>query len=263
MKLRLFLIIVAFIILFSCSNPTGPGNNAPILSGIENQTITAGQTKDVVLSASAADSDSLEFSILMNPGFLSISGFSQVGDTATATLVMAPDDTISGSFNAMIQVSDEDGDTDIDGFTIEVEAPPEVSIFPGVGAAGIELGDTYGVVEDLYGIPDRAYRYGTYTYYHFLHYNSIKAIFEIVNTYLSFNENDTIVSIEVEPPYEGATEEFIGIGSSLGDVVDAYGAPSASGTGYINFYAYDFLGVEFYYSAGDSLITGIKVYYPD
>ncbi len=275
MKLRFFLIIIAFVaILFSCSKddngPTGPGNNAPILSNIGNQTVTARQAKDVVLSATDADGDSLEFSIPINPDFLSISGFSQVGDTATATLVIAPDETISGSFYATVQVSDGEGGTDIDGFTIEVAAAPEIGVFPGVGAAKIKLGDTYSVVEDLYGIPDRCLTFQfydpseqTYEYWHYLHYDSIKAIFEIVNIYKGYNENDVILSIKVEYPYEGVTEELIGIGSSLNDVVDAYGEPPGVGTGSINYYEYDFLGIEFYYDEGDTLVTGIQVYYSE
>jgi hypothetical protein len=268
LKLRIFLIIFAFVvILFSCNGPTGPENNAPILATIGNQTVTAGQTKDVVLSATDADNDSLEFSIPMNPDFLSISGFSQVGDTATATLVIAPDDTILGSFHAIVQVSDKEGDTNIKGFMIEVEAGPEVSIFPGEGAAEIKLGNPYSLVRKLYGIPDRVYTFQfydpgdqSYEYWHFLHYNSIKAIFEIDNNYKGFKDDDVIVSIKVESPYEGVTEELIGIGSSLNDVVDAYGQPSSSS---IDYYKYFSRGITFYYEEGDTLVTGIEVYYPD
>ncbi len=128
MKPRLFLIIIVLVtIFFSCgkddNGPTGPKNTAPILSSIENQTVTAGQTKDVVLSATDADGDSLEFSIPTNPGFLSITGLSQIGDTATATLVISPDATITGTFDATIQVSDGEGGVDSENITIEVTEP--------------------------------------------------------------------------------------------------------------------------------------------
>ena len=128
MKPRLLLIILASVtIFFSCGNedngPTGPENEAPILSSIEDQTITAGQTKNVELSASDTDGNTLTFSIPTNPGFLSLTGFSQIGDTATATLVISPEETITGTFDATIQVSDGEGGVDSENITIEVTEP--------------------------------------------------------------------------------------------------------------------------------------------
>ncbi|MCK4427072.1 MAG: PD40 domain-containing protein [candidate division Zixibacteria bacterium] len=128
MKLRVVLIILALTTMFfSCgkkeSSPTAPKNAAPELAGIGNQSVTPGQTKDLALCAADADGDSLSFSIPTNPGFLSITGFSQLGDTAIATLVIAPEDTITGSFNATVQVSDGRGGVDSESFTIEVAEP--------------------------------------------------------------------------------------------------------------------------------------------
>ncbi|MEW6510431.1 MAG: YCF48-related protein [Bacteroidota bacterium] len=101
-------------------------NTPPVLADIGNHFVTAGETKGVPLSATDADSDPLTFSILTNPGFLSITGFSQSGNSATATLQIAPAAGISGSFPASMQVSDGRGGTDIDTFTIEVLAPQPV-----------------------------------------------------------------------------------------------------------------------------------------
>ena len=129
MKHRILLIIIVLITLsFSCGkSPTGPENTAPVLSGIDNQTVTAGQTENVALSATDTDGNSLALSIPTNPGFLSITGFSQVGDTATATLVIAPDETIAGTFNATVRVSDGQGGADNESFTIEVVASYSLS----------------------------------------------------------------------------------------------------------------------------------------
>jgi hypothetical protein len=135
MKPRIHLIIIAMITLsFSCgkkeSGPTGPENTAPVLSIIDNQTVTAGQTKDIALSATDLDSDLLSFSIPTNPGFLSITGLSQVEDTATATLVIAPEETITGTFNATVQVSDGEGGVDSKNFSIDVaESTPSIDVY--------------------------------------------------------------------------------------------------------------------------------------
>jgi hypothetical protein len=90
------------------------------LFSIDDQTIMAGQTENIELSATDADGDLLTFSIPTNPGFLSITGFSQVLNKAMATLVMAPDETIIGNFDATVQVSDGQGGVDRVVFTIEV-----------------------------------------------------------------------------------------------------------------------------------------------
>jgi hypothetical protein len=135
MKLKFLVIILALTLMFvSCgkgeddNGTTGPGNTAPVLTEIADQTVNAGGTENVELSATDADGDSLNFSISTNPGFLSISGFSQTGDTANATLVIAPEDILSGTFDATVQVSDDQGGSDNASFIIEVEQPPEPEI---------------------------------------------------------------------------------------------------------------------------------------
>ena len=131
MKLKILAIIISLTLIFvSCNDngPTSPGNTAPVLTEIADQTVTAGGTENVELSATDVDGDSLNFSIPTNPGFLPISGFSQTGNTANATLVIAPEETLSGTFDATVQVSDGIGGSDIVSFIIEVQQPPEPEI---------------------------------------------------------------------------------------------------------------------------------------
>jgi photosystem II stability/assembly factor-like uncharacterized protein len=102
---------------------SGGANTPPLLSEIGNQLVTAGETKNVQLSATDLDGDALTFSVLVNPGFLSISNFSQTGNVATATLVMSPLLNVQGVFNASVQVSDGKGGVDSENFTVEVIPP--------------------------------------------------------------------------------------------------------------------------------------------
>lgn len=101
-------------------------NGNPELSYIGSQTVIAGQTKNVPISATDDDGDPLSFSIPTNPGFLSITDFSQAGNTATATLSISPSSFLSGIYNAEVQVSDGKGGLDNESLTIEVILPPPV-----------------------------------------------------------------------------------------------------------------------------------------
>ncbi len=98
-------------------------NSPPTLSGVGDQMVIAGQIRNISLTATDVDEDPLSFNIPTNPGFLSITGFSQTGTTATATLVIAPAANITGSFDAQVQVSDSRGGIDSESLTIEVSAP--------------------------------------------------------------------------------------------------------------------------------------------
>ncbi len=266
------IIIVLITIFFSCgkknSSPTGPENTAPELSVIVNQTVTAGEVKNLTLTATDTDGNSLTFSISTNPGFLSITGFFQVGDTATATLVIAPDETITGTFDATIQVSDGMGGVDSEDFSIEV-AEPTAEIIPGVGAANVKLNDSYSELKQIHGSYDSVMQFkftnasnGSTYYMYLLTYESIKAKFYIYSSSQGLDNNDKIISIEVQAPYEGVTEENIGIGSSLEDVVDAYGSPTEIVTSYSNYYKYESLNTLFYFDTGETLVTKIRIYNP-
>lgn len=128
METRILLNLCIFFLLFySCEKDDNgnseSGNKAPLLSDISNQTVSAGYAKNVQLSATDPDGDSLSFSISTNPGFLTITNSSQTGDTATATLVLDPDNDVKGDFTAAIQVSDGKGGKDNKNFMIEVTEP--------------------------------------------------------------------------------------------------------------------------------------------
>jgi hypothetical protein len=130
MKIKILLSISVFVILFStCKKdeenqiPTELENTIPIFSDINNQTVTAGVTDSVGLIAVDGDSDLLTFSIITNPGFLSIMDFSQTGNTATAKLLIEPNEEITGNFNTTILVEDNQGGADSVSFMVEVNEP--------------------------------------------------------------------------------------------------------------------------------------------
>lgn len=127
MKFKLYAMILVMIFLSQCKkdsgSPTSPDSNAaPQLAAVGDQTVKAGETLNVSLSATDSNGDSMTFSISENPGFLSLTGASQSGNTASATLVIAPGQAISGTQNATIKVSDGKGGEDSESFSINVTA---------------------------------------------------------------------------------------------------------------------------------------------
>jgi len=97
-------------------------NNSPKLTEIGNQNVVAGEAKIVQLSAIDSDGDALTFSIVKDPGFLAITGISQVGDTTRAYLVISPATDVIGTFEAIVQVSDDFTGTASITFTVQVSS---------------------------------------------------------------------------------------------------------------------------------------------
>lgn len=128
----LLIILTVFLVCNSCSKDDveEPENNKPVLSTIQDPAIGCspyrgctiiahlGEITQIELSATDEDGDSLTFSITNNPGFLSITDFSQTGNTATAILAMDPDMSLRERQNATVQVSDGKGGVDSQSFEI-------------------------------------------------------------------------------------------------------------------------------------------------
>jgi len=286
MKLRILIIFIAFAtIFFSCgkedNGPTSPENTTPKLSlNTLSLSFSIDNDKTFLLITNIGGGE-LSWEIVGKPEWIDISKLSgQLTNETDTVMVTANTGLNIGDYSWEININ-SNGGTAVVNISLSIEA--KIEIFPGIGAAKIKLGDTYGigaakiklgdtysVVEQFYGNPDRHLIFelydpntGSYVYWHYLYYDSIKAVFEIFNHSSSFYESDIIISVKVEYPYDGLTDKLIGIGSSLNDVVVAYGEPPEINTGYTNYYKYQSLGIDFYYDEGDTLVTKIEVYYPE
>ena len=111
----------------SCgSDSAGGGPNVParFVTNLTVMTVTAGETEQVTLKAYDMDGDDIRFRISKNPGFLSLGDVSQVGDTATVILTIAPNATMEGAHEAEFTVTDGKAisNVDSDACIINVEA---------------------------------------------------------------------------------------------------------------------------------------------
>lgn len=134
---------------------------------------------------------------------------------------------IVSPYGGLRPVEDDNGAGDAQGglFGIYDSAP----ILPGQTAAGINVGDEFRTVRDIYGDPDstgfttEGLVYATYTG----GYGPWK-----LNVYLEDKDKDNtlgdfdlVVSISVRHPYAGRTPKGVGISSSSADAVKEFGPP--------------------------------------
>lgn len=141
----------------------------------------------------------------------------------------------------------------------------KIGIFPSVGAADINLTDPFSKVLEVHGNYSgsigREINYPNQTepfeYHKVAWYDAIKATFSARGTAEDMVNDYEVFAIEVEAPYEALTEKLIGIGSSVDEVVNAYGQPTVIEYGT---YKYKSIGIHFEYDETTFLVTNIIVY---
>jgi hypothetical protein len=141
MKLRLLPVLCAITVFgSSCGDEVvnGPANNPPRLYFIADHNMTAGETREVEIFATDAEGDAITFSVADNPGFLSLTGASQAGDTAKVTIVIAPTAGQTGTFTGTIRVADGKGGDDSRDFSVKVDPfAPESGEWMGLAEFGM------------------------------------------------------------------------------------------------------------------------------
>ena len=130
-----------------------------------------------------------------------------------------------------------------------------VNIFPGVGAGGVEIGDTWATIEGEMpaDIDYQGYYLDGSGYVHHV-YESLSLgvmlflVSPTANT--SPSSDDILWLMGLYDNYFGRTAEGLQMGSLLSEVVAAYGDPDRYDTEYAS-YIYDRLGIRFYYNDSD------------
>lgn len=144
-------------------------------------------------------------------------------------------------------------------------------IVAGQTAAGINVGDDFKVVKDLYGMPDstgfttEGYVYAIYTG----GYGTWKLslYLEDKDKNEALGDFDTVVSISVRGPYQGKTPKGVGIGSSSNDVIKEFGSPEWQTTAAhqgeeMTIMEYNTKGIVFAVRAGSGEVVEIDVNRP-
>ncbi|MBN1481599.1 hypothetical protein EH223_04480 [candidate division KSB1 bacterium] len=158
-----------------------------------------------------------------------------------------------GEYTDTVRVESNGGAADITTYLIYYR---EEEVYPGIGAANIELGNSYNRVKQILGNPDRNWyeRPEKTVFIHFFIYEDLGLLFSVQNNSPVLYGTGPVGYIKVFAPYDGLTiEKRIGINSSLADVLAAYGTPTSIDG---NLYNYD-IGITF--EIKDDLVTAMII----
>ncbi len=133
----------------------------------------------------------------------------------------------------------------------------EVEVYPGVGAALMEIGNTVSMLREQWGDPSsNGYdRPEKTVFLHWLYYSNLGVKFWFPATQPTLWNNVDMDKIEMVPPYDGLTPDEIGIGSTFKDVKQAYGEPDSFDSEE-NVHVYD-IGIKF--EIKDNLVSRMIV----
>lgn len=129
-----------------------------------------------------------------------------------------------GEYNDKVMVKSNGGDTEIN---VYLTYEREIEVYAGIGAANVELGDTYLMVEKLYGKPTSSgyVRPADTLFIHNVTYDYVGLDVRIKNNSPILFGNGKVGYIRLIDPYDGMTPELIGLKSSSNDLIAAYGQP--------------------------------------
>jgi hypothetical protein len=113
------------------------GNVAPVLSPVGNKRVSEGNTLDVSLSANDADGDPMTFSISPNLGFVSLTD----NNDGTGVLTFSPVAGNAGSYSFIIRVTDSNGSSDTETFSLIVDKEENENTLPSIDPIGDQFVD--------------------------------------------------------------------------------------------------------------------------
>jgi hypothetical protein len=142
-----------------------------------------------------------------------------------------------GSYEENVDIVSNGGEKQI---KVYLTYEREVEVYPSIGAANIDLGDTYTMVQNKLGPPDRNWyeRPEKTVFIHHFTYDDFGLHFSVTTNSMILYGSGKVSYIEVYAPYDGMTPELIGVGSSTADLIAAYGQPTAKN------------GNQWYYASG-------------
>jgi hypothetical protein len=249
--------ILLFFITLGCNNSTESSQS--VLS-VDKETLTLSQMNNSgFFEISNAGEDELSWQIISLPDWLNISKVNgRVTDKADTVDVTADIYQSAGYYEGKIAIKSNGGSKQI---LVTYAVQFSIKVFPGTGAANIFLNDSYNEIIDEHGFSDTFITDFDSTgaiIGHIVQYLNKGLGFYLNGNGLTPQLTDSASRIIMEVPYEGVTENFIGIGSSLTEVQDLLGIADVVDTT-SNFWGYS-NGINFYYNEDSTIVFKMEVF---
>ena len=202
----------------------------------------------------------LEWRVASKPDWieLSSSGGTVKGQPDFITLTALLSKISYGDHDGVITIESNGGTGTIN---VDLLYEREVEVFPGRGAAQVELSDVYLKIVKIHGQPDKDSfePLPKKEFQYVIEYTDKGLLFKFVKT-------STLVSnasfrktnyIHVSRPYDGLTDKNVGIGNTRTEIIAAYGEPDE--TDLDNRIDTYLSGISFYYDS-DGMLTAMSIF---
>lgn len=259
-KIIVFVILLFTIQNLNCGkNPNEP--EEPLINSDKTNLYFDSPLNQTIIISNEGKGD-LSWNIKTKPDWIDL-----VNDNG---IISNDKDTITVYLSKSINSLENTGEIIIEsnGGTIKVNVTTllVVDIHIGIGAAGSKIGETVGQIKATQGTNYAVsywswYESGFLKTFFIMKYSS-KGISFYITRYPSnsntLTDNDIIEAISLDSPYKSVTDKFIGIGSKLENVINAYNSPDEiNNAGY---YDYSSIGLIFFYDEDNSTtVSSIKV----
>jgi hypothetical protein len=255
--LYLYSLLVLFIFL-RCDTSTDPC--CPAILTINTESLALTQMNNIgFFVITNSGEDELSWNITSKPSWLEISKFTgKVTNNADTVEISADILQPAGNYAEKIVVDSNGGLKEI---SITYTVQFTIEVFPGRGAAKIVINDTYSTIISKHGFSDTfitVFDSVGVIIGHIVQYLDEGLGFYLVGNGLTPEQTDSTLRIILEPPYDGVTEGYIGIGSSLTEVQNAFGQPDTIDT-VSKFYGYS-IGINFYYNSDSTSVVKMEVF---
>lgn len=253
-------VIIAVISMSLGCNSDGPTQSKTAVLSVDISSLNFSQMLKVssIIIANAGEGE-LKWNISSKPEWLGVSKISgSVTNNADTVITTAHISQPLGNYSGKIIINSNGGTHEI-ATTLSIRF--RIEVFPGMGAAKLTLNETYSEIIQEHGFSD------TFTTVfdssgaivgHIVDYLAEGLSFFLEGNGLTPEQTDTIKRIILESPYDGVTDKFIGIGSSVTEVQNAYGEPDTINT-ITNLDGYS-IGINFFYNPADTSVIKMEIF---
>ncbi|MGH1364206.1 MAG: hypothetical protein ACRBF0_11650 [Calditrichia bacterium] len=259
---QLVLLLIMSVTVFmqlSCSETTDPLLCDLTISAGQNAVVLTQEANASEITVSASNNGSAcSWRVVGQPSWLALERFEGASSSIPDTLKLTADIFQPiGDYTDVLRLEAEETTSEI---SVSFEVFYNVTILQGIGAAGIEIGDTYQHIIQILGFSDTFCTivdpFGSISGHIVKYTNQGISIF-LPGTGITPEQDEVATVIIMEGPFADVTRDFLGIGSLQSEVLANFGPPELVDTG-DNFWQYN-NGLRWYWD-GNLRVNKILIF---